>query len=155
MTRARAIAAAAVWIVLVLLLWVSDSRPAIVALGGVVAAIAAVIYAGWDVGAAVARVEWSRTDRPRPTPPTDDPRIGVLRHQIQAAWLTGSTRVSDTLVDLVDDRLLAHHRIDRATDPAAAQHVLTPTLRRLVSGPRRQTATPRELQRILTDIEAL
>ena len=56
---------------------------------------------------------------------------------------------------LVDDRLLAHHHIDRVAQPQAADELLTPTLRRLLAGPRRQTATPRELQRIHTDIEAL
>lgn len=155
MTWRRVLIVVGVWLLLVIALWVSDSQPALVALGGVVAALAALVFAGLDMGATLKRVEWSATDEPRPAPASDDPRVGLLRHRVQAAWLTGSTQISDTLVELVDDRLLAHHHVDRATDPVAADRLLTPTLRRLLSGPRRQTATPRELQRILSDIEAL
>ena len=52
-------------------------------------------------------------------------------------------------------RALVHRHIDRAADPAAAMEALTPTLRRLVAGPRRRGASVRELDRIVTDIEAL
>lgn len=155
MTLPRAITIVASWLVLVLALWATDSEPAVLALGGIVAAIAALLMAALDVSALATRVEWGRRDNPQPTAAADDPRVGRLRRSAQATWLTGSTWISDTLVDLVDDRLAAHHHIDRATDPEAADKVLTPTLRRLVTGPRRRTATPHELQRILTDIEAL
>lgn len=153
--RRRALVVVGAWLVLVGSLWASDSQPALIAFAGIVAAFAAVVFAGVDVGSGMQRVEWTTSNPRRPAAAEHDPRVNYLRHRVQAAWLTGSTEISDTLVELVDDRLRAHHRIDRATHPQAADQLLTPTLRRLLSGPRRQTATPRELERILTDIEAL
>lgn len=153
--RTRVLVVVGAWLVLMGALWASDSQPAIIAFAGIVAAFAAVVFAGVDVGSGLKRVEWTASDQRRRTSAEHDPRVNRLRYGVQAAWLTGSTEISDTLVELVDDRLRAHHHIDRATDPQAADRLLTPTLRRLLSGPRRQTATPRELERILTDIEAL
>ncbi len=155
MTRQRVIITVGAWVVVVASLWASSSQPAVLAIGGIVVAGTAIVFIAGDIARTTTPVEWSRNAQPSPTPAAEDARVNRLRHQVQAAWLTGSTRVNDTLVDLVDDRLLAHHHIDRATDPELADRFLSPTLRRLVSGPRRQTATPRELQRILTDIEAL
>jgi hypothetical protein len=144
-----------VWAVLVTSLWASQSRPAVLVLGGIVAVVTASILAMLDLAHAVVRVEWTRRSHRPGSGRGGDPRVSSLRHQVHGAWWTGSTAISDTLVDLVDDRLLAHHRIDRESHPAAAMEALTPTLRRLVSGPRRQTAAVRELRQILTDIEAL
>lgn len=155
MTRRRVMATMVVWGAVVVLLWVSSSSPAVFVLGGIVAVAAAVILSMFDLGAAAGRVRWTRrSDQPAPTR-TRDRRVNELRNQIYGAWMSGSSQVSDTLVDLLDDRLIAHHHIDRATDPSSANHLLTPSLRRLVAGPRRQTATVRELRQILTDIEAL
>ena len=155
MSRAGIAIAVGVWLIVVAALWASDSRPAVAVIGGIVAAGAAACSAALALGRSAAKVEWRPEVPHRPAPAADDPRVGTLRHRVQAAWFTGSTQVSDTLVDLVDDRLHAHHHIDRVAQPQAADELLTPALRRLLAGPRRQTATPRELQRILTDIEAL
>ena len=169
MIRRRVITIAATWIVLVFLLWVSDSRPAAFAIGGIVAALATIIYVAFDVVAEPVRVDWGGNDvsvavgiaakggndRPPPPPPSADPRVVDLRRQVQAAWRTDSTRVADTLVALLDDRLAAHHGIDRAANPNAAAQLLSPALRHLIAPTRRPTITTRELQRILTDIEAL
>jgi hypothetical protein len=67
----------------------------------------------------------------------------------------GSTELRTQLVSLVDDRLMAHHGIDRSSDPVRADAVLTPALRRLMSEPRSSGLGLRELRRIVTDIEAL
>lgn len=155
MTRRRLLTATSVWAVLSLTLWASGSRPAVIVLGGIVAIASAVILVLVDVTGAVARVRWTkRTDQPGPAR-GEDPRVSLMRHQVRAAWLTGSTQLSETLVDLLDDRLSSNLHIERSTNSAAADRILTPSLRRLVSGPRRQTATVRELRQILTDIEAL
>jgi len=154
-TRRRLLTATSVWAVLSLTLWASGSRPAVIVLGGIVAIASAVILVLVDVTGAVARVRWTkRTDQPGPAR-GEDPRVSLMRHQVRAAWLTGSTQLSETLVDLLDDRLSSNLHIERSTNSAAADRILTPSLRRLVSGPRRQTATVRELRQILTDIEAL
>ena len=155
MIRRRVITITVSWLVVVFLLWVSDSQPAAFAVGGIVAAIATIIYVTFDVVAEPVRVDWGGNDRPPPPPPSADPRVVDLRRQVQAAWRADSTRVADTLVALVDDRLSAHHGIDRAANPDAAAQLLSPALRHLISPTRRPAITPRELNRILTDIEAL
>ncbi|HNJ97625.1 MAG TPA: hypothetical protein PLV13_05845 [Ilumatobacteraceae bacterium] len=155
MIRRRVITIAATWGVLVFLLWVSDSHPTPLAVGGIVAAIAGVVYVALDVVADPVRIDWGGNDRPPPPPPSSDPRVVDMRRQMLAAWRTDSTSLAKALVELVDERLAANHHIDRATQPEAAARLLTPNLRHLVAPARRQAITTRELQRILTDIEAL
>ncbi len=155
MTRRRLLVAMCCWAVLVVSLWASNSRPSVIVLGGIVAVVVAIVFVMIDLAGTVSRVRWtSRSDHPVSSRGTD-PRVKALRHQVYGAWLTGSPQISDTLVDLLDDRLITNHRINRSTDPANADGLLTARLRRLVAGPRRQTATVRELRQILTDIEAL
>ncbi len=153
MTRRRVLTVTCVWGVLLALLWVSRSRPAVLVLGGVVAVASAVILVMVDFTRTITQVRWTkRTDQPHPTHDHDS-RVSSLRHQVRGAWRTGSTQ--SVLVELLDDRLSAHHHIERSTNPAGADELLTPSLRRLVAGPRRQNATVRELRQILTEIEAL
>lgn len=155
MNRRRLLVAVCVWAALVLSLWVSHARPAAFLLGGIVAVVVTIIFATIDLTGAISSVRWSRrSDLPVSTRGTD-PRVSSLRHQVYRAWLSGSPQISNTLVDLLDDRLITNHHVTRADDPVAADKLLTASLRRLVAGPRRQTATVRELRQILTDIEAL
>ncbi|MGB8859995.1 MAG: hypothetical protein WCC60_12100 [Ilumatobacteraceae bacterium] len=155
MTRRRVLVTMGSWATLVVSLWVSHSRPAVLVLGGLVAALAATVFVLIDLSSGISRMEWTRRSSAPGSSGVRDRRVESLHRQARGAWWTGSTQIDDTLVELVDDRLLAHHRIDRGADPGAAGEMLTPTLRRLVAGPRRQTAAVRELRQILTDIEAL
>ncbi len=155
MTRVRVVLVVGAWALLVLALWVSDARPAVLVLGGMVAAGATAIFVMLDLTDAIVEVEWTRRSRRQSDVRPTDPRVSQLRRKAQGAWWSGSTEIGDTLVELVDDRLLAHHHIDRATDPDAANAVLGPTLRTLVGGPRLKSASPRELNTILSEIEAL
>ena len=155
MTRRRVLMTVCVWAVLVVLLWISNSDPAVHVLGGIVAVAAAITFATLDLTKSVLRVSWTRrSDQPDRSDGTDA-RVSAVRHQVYRARLSGSAEISETLVDLLDSRLVARHQIQRAAEPANADALLTPSLRRLVAGPRRQTATVRELRQILTDIEAL
>ncbi|MEQ1873814.1 MAG: hypothetical protein ABL953_08815 [Ilumatobacteraceae bacterium] len=155
MTRRRILVTLGVWLTVVMSLWASDARPAILVIGGIVAVVAAFIILMVDLNGAVSRVRWTRrTDEGGPARDID-PRVRSLRHHVYGAWLSGSTKVGDTLIELLDERLMANHRITRTADQSTADKLLTPSLRRLIAGPRRQTATARELRQILTDIEAL
>jgi hypothetical protein len=155
-TRWRAVATVCVWLVVCVSLAASDARPAVLALAGLVAVVAAVILVMFDLAKEVRRVEWIPPRRPpRSSLRASDPRVGSLRNQLYDARRFGSTELSATLVDLVDDRLLAHHHIDRATDSAAAMEALTPALRQLVAGSRWPTVGMRQLGRIVADIESL
>jgi hypothetical protein len=124
-------------------------------LAGIVAVVSAVILVMVDLSLAVIRVEWTRPPQLRRSTRGSDPRVNSLRTELYDARWFGSAELSGTLVDLVDDRLLAHRHIDRATDPAAAMEALTPALRHLVAANRRSAVAARQLDRIITDIESL
>lgn len=154
MTRRRALVMVGVWLVISVSLAATNARPAVLVLGGIVATVSAVILVMVDLFNTVIRVEWTRPRQGRRSLRGSDPRVSSLRTELSIARWFGSAELRGTLVDLVDDRLLAHRHIDRATDPAAASRVLTPTLRDLVATQRPAVAV-RQLGRILTDIESL
>jgi hypothetical protein len=153
-TRWRALAMVCVWLVFSVSLAASNARPAVLVLAGIVAVVSAVIVVMVDLSHAVIRVGWTRPRQVRRSTRGSDPRVSSLHTQLYDARWFGSAELRGTLVDLVDDRLLAHRHIDRATDPAAAMEVLTPTLRHLVATQRPAVAV-RQLGRIITDIESL
>jgi hypothetical protein len=153
-TRWRALAMACVWLVFSVSLAASNARPAVLVLAGIVAVVSAVIVVMVDLSNTVIRVGWTRPRQVRRSIRGSDPRVNSLRTQLYDARWFGSAELRGTLVDLVDDRLLAHRHIDRATDPAAAMEALTPTLRHLVAAQRPSVAV-RQLGRIITDIESL
>ena len=154
MTRWRALAMVCVWLVFSVSLAVSNARPAVLVLAGIVAVLSAVIVVMVDLSRGVIRVGWTRPRHVRRSTRGSDPRVSSLRTELYDARWFGSAELRGTLVDLVDDRLLAHRHIDRATDPAVAMEVLTPTLRHLVATQRPAVAV-RQLGRIITDIESL
>ncbi|HZX53220.1 MAG TPA: hypothetical protein VFE86_00995 [Ilumatobacteraceae bacterium] len=155
MTRRQALIALSVWLVGSVALAASDARPSVIVLFGIIAVVAAVIVVVLDLRRQTASIEWHRPRGGRRPTPGADERVTSLHNQLYNARSLRSDELRVALVELVDDRLLAHRHIDRAADPAAAMEALTPTLRRLVSGQRRPGTTVRELDRILTDIEAL
>jgi hypothetical protein len=153
-TRWRALVIVCVWLLLSVSLAASNARPAVLVLAGIVAAVSAVILVTVDLLSTVIRVGWTRPVQVRRSARGGDQRVSSLRTELHYARWYGSAELRGTLVDLVDDRLLAHRHIDRATDPAAAMEVLTPTLRHLVAAQRPAVAV-RQLGRIITDIESL
>lgn len=153
MTRPRVWWLLCTLLVLSASLWATAARPAVLPLGAVVFAAGAALFATIDVAKGIRRIEWM--PGARRTVPAADPRAVALRRQLDASRWSGSTDLRHQLVDLTDDRLFAHHGLDRAADPSAAAAVLTPSLRRLVDGRGRDALTLRDLRRIVTDIEAL
>lgn len=155
MTLRRVAAIVAAWALLVLVLWTSHSRPAVLVLAGIVAAIGATLFLALDLADVVDELQWTPPSKRYDDTPRSDPRVSRLRNKVQSARWSGSTEIRDTLIELADDRLLAHHHLDRAHDPVAAAAVLGPALRDLIDGRGRTSMTPHELQRLLTEIEAL
>lgn len=154
MTRWRALVMVCAWLVLSVSLAATNAQPAVLVLAGIVAVVSAVILVMFDLSNAVIRVGWTRPRQVRRSTRGSDPRVSSLRTELYDARWFGSAELRGTLVDLVDDRLLAHRHIDRATDPAAAMEALTPILRHLVAA-QRPAAAVRQLGRIITDIESL
>jgi hypothetical protein len=155
MTWRRAASVLVGWLLLVLLLAVSDARPAVWVLGGIVAAIGSAVFVLVDLADSVEEEEWTRRARRQSPVRSPDARVSSVRRKAQGSWWSGASDIGTTLVELVDDRLLAHHHVDRTTDPTAATALLTPALRDLVAAPRRASFSPRDLQTLLSDIEAL
>ncbi len=108
-------------------------------------------------------VEGGSTDMPvglAPTPEVrTDRRVMRLRSGLAYGQRNDSSldRLRASLVELVDDQLLAVHQIDRADDPGAARSVLGDDLYAFVTDPgaARQLARPRSLDHILTLIERI
>lgn len=144
-----------VWSLLSLALLGSDSDPAIPVLAGLVAVLAAAVFVVIDVALATGSVDWARGSRVREQAVETDQRVTKLRRDARAAVTMDSRVIETTLIELVDDALLDRHHVDRSTDPDAADHLLSDRLRALTARSRRRPPSPRDLQRLLTDIEAI
>lgn len=155
MTPRRIVVVASVWLLLSLSLLGSDADPAIPVLAGLVAVLASAVFVIVDVGLATGSVDWVRGTRVRERAVQTDARVAELRRDARASVTTDSRVVEATLITLVDDALFDRHQIDRSRDPGAADRVLSERLRTLVAGSSRRSLSPRDLQRLLTDIEAL
>ncbi len=157
MSGRRSIVVLAAWCVVAASLALAGSDPSVLALGGIVAVIGTAVFASFDLLRCIAPAAAStrNADRDRWRRRSDDDTAMALRNALHRARRSGSVDLRDALVDLIDERLLTVHRIDRTTDPEAAHAVLAPSLRRLVADPSRPLASVRELRRALTDIEAL
>ena len=142
------------WLVLCLSLWVTDARPAVLALAGVVAFGAAVVLSVIDVATGIGDTGWPRV-RTSSRPPDDDQWVRQLRAQVAGARQTGSTELRDRLVALVDARVHAPLAAGIDQRPGITDRALTPALRELRVGSPRRLGSPRTLEQIITDIEAL
>lgn len=155
MSRVRLVVVAVLWLVITIPLGLTGAEPEVIALAGVLLAGVAVVVSAVDLSSELTPVPWTRRSRLPPRSPGSNWRSVTLRRQMTSGERAGSTELRTQLVSLVDDRLMAHHGIDRSSDPVPADAVLTPALRRLMSEPRSSGLGLRELRRIVTDIEAL
>ena len=71
--------------------------------------------------------------------------------------MSGVERLHATLVGLIDDRLMAKHRVDRHTDPDAAKAILGDDLTRFANDPATASSLTRvaTLERLVTLIEQI
>ena len=155
MTRRRLVAVVFLWLVLSVSLLGSDSDPAIPVLAGIVAVLAAAAFVVVDVALSTGPVDWAHGQRTRERAVEIDQRVAKLRRDARAAANTDSRAIETTLIKLVDDALLDRRGIDRSRDPQAAERVISEGLRELTAGSRRRSLSPHDLQRLLTDIEAI
>ena len=110
-------------------------------------------------------VERARVTGGVPAPPAAEPvarldhRLMTMRNRIAygRAEDVSTERLRATLVDVIDDQLVAVHEIDRAVDPAAAAAVLGPELTAFVDDAHaaRRLTRARDLDRLVTLIERL
>lgn len=154
MTLWRVLITASIWLVLCLLLWVTDAHPAVVALAGIVAVGAALILSVIDVARDIGDTGWPQV-RSNSRPTEGDQWVRQLGSQMTGARQIGSTALHHRLVTLLDARLSVPHDVDRHEPPMLAEHVLTPALHDLRTGSPRRLGSRRALEQIITDIEAL
>jgi len=144
-----------IWLVLCLLLWASNAEPAVFVLGAAIAAASVVVIGLVDLAPAGVRSQWPRPKVWRPSHRDADRRTTKFRRDANAAINFDSTHIHDTLVQVIDDRLVAHHNISLSENSDEAMKALSPTLLRFVRHPDRTTTGVRELRKILSEIEAL
>lgn len=154
MTLWRVFGAASSWLVLCLSLWATDSRPAIVALAGVVAVVAAMMLTVMDVARDIGDTGWPQVRR-KSRPSEGDQWVRQLRSQMIGAQQTGSTELHARLVTLIDARMSGPHDDASNATSVATDHALSPALRDLQTGASRRLGSLRTLEHIITDIEAL
>lgn|GEM_PF-2666258 len=155
MTPLRITVTTVCWLLLWGTLALADAQPDPLLLGALVAVIAVGIIVLRDLVEAVEHVEWVSPYEVGPGRRGRDARVDTLRRQLDGAPWMSRQSIGDVLVEIIDDRLLAHHDIDRYENPAAANALLTPRLRRVVAEPGRAATILRDVNRIIDDIEAL
>lgn len=154
--RRRIGIAVAAWLGAVLVLAVTSMRPAVVGLAAVTAAGAAVLWLVLDLSDVSAPVDWRAHSDASAATRGADARVRVLRRQItDGRMLDGPSALHRSLVEIVDDALRAHHRIDRSSDPSRAADVLGRPLYEFVvsASPGPELADPRRLAGWLDQIE--
>ena len=143
-----------------------------VLLGFVVIVATAATWLILDVGQATAPVNWHNYGAAEDAVTRPDRRVQVLKARLRqptrrgralgsvGATPTGradpSDEIGDSLVEVLDDHLVADRGIDRSEDPVGAAEALGPELMQFVSDPavRRSMTQRRTLVRTVTSIEA-
>ena len=155
MTRRRIIVTAGIWAALSLELLRADAQPSILVLAAIVALIAVTLSIAVDLVVGIESVQWPALPSDAPVDTSLQKRADKLRAHATGASKGSTTTLHLSLVELVDDRLLANHGIDRHADPERADQVLPMSLRRLVAGPDRGISNAGTLSKLVRDIEEL
>ncbi len=155
MTRRRVAIALALWLLLSIELLRSDAQPSLLVLAAIIALIATGVFLAIDLSKEIVAVEWPTHSSHAPVDTSLQKRADRLRADASGAAGAYTTTLHDTLVALVDDRLLANHGVNRLADPQAANELLPASIQRLLDGPDRRTSSTNELSKLLRDIEEL
>ena len=161
------------WVVVTgVLMVLLGMEPRLVLVGFVVIVATAATWLILDVGQATAPVNWHNYGAAEDAVTRPDRRVQVLKARLRqptrrgralgsvGATPTGradpSDEIGDSLVEVLDDHLVADRGIDRSEDPVGAAEALGPELMQFVSDPavRRSMTQRRTLVRTVTSIEA-
>ncbi len=122
------------------------------------------------LAAIAATVLISRRTEAQPVPETvhEDPRVERAFPDADDAMRTAVERwdrrltlreggpdapVSAILIELIDERLLLHHGLDRATHPERVQQMVSALMWALLSGPPRRVLSPQTMAALLSEME--
>jgi hypothetical protein len=156
--RGRIATAVAVWVVVSLLMAAMQMDPSPVLIAGLVGVAAGGLCLVLDVSDVASPVSWGADRAPEGLRRGGDVRVRTLQGQLQQGRnLDDGRALHGSLVEIVDDRLLTEHGIDRTADPERAAAVLGPPLTAFVTNPppSRRLGDPAYLAAILDRIEAL
>ena len=154
----RIVVAFLLWAVVVAVAFVKGNRPDALLLGLVVAGVATTVWLYLDASVTVEPPRWDRAENDPVRPPGEDPRLAML-HRVVGGHLDARS-VGDALhhelVEVADQRLLAHHGVSWRVDPDRAAPLLGPDL---VALARQQPPYPRmslaQIDALVTRIEEL
>lgn len=171
-TRRWVVVTALIGVVTGVLMVLLGMEPRLVLVGFVVIVATAATWLILDVGQATAPVNWHNYGAAEDAVTRPDRRVQVLKARLRqptrrgralgsvGATPTGradpSDEIGDSLVEVLDDHLVADRGIDRSEDPVGAAEALGPELMQFVSDPavRRSMTQRRTLVRTITSIEA-
>ena len=171
-TRRWVVVTALIGVVTGVLMVLLGMEPRLVLVGFVVIVATAATWLILDVGQATAPVNWHNYGAAEDAVTRPDRRVQVLKARLRqptrrgralgsvGATPTGradpSDEIGDSLVEVLDDHLVADRGIDRSEDPVGAAEALGPELMQFVSDPavRRSMTQRRTLVRTVTSIEA-
>lgn len=155
---ARVVTAGSIWAMVVALMAWLEMGPRPVLLAGIAAALATALWLMLDLSDVAAPAAWSAASTTDGTRRGADSRLRLLHRQIEHAPSHDEGRVLHRLlVELIDDRLLADHCIDRTVQPDRAAAELGTDLAGFVAATpsAKRLGDPAFLSSILTRIEAL
>jgi hypothetical protein len=134
--RLRIAAAVLGWLAVSLIMAAMQMDPSPVLIAGLVAVVVGVLCLLLDVSDIAEPVAWGADRIAEGLRRGGDVRVRTLQGQLQhGRQLDDGRAIHGVLVDIVDDRLLAEHGIDRARDPHRAAAVLGPDLTSFVTTP--------------------
>ena len=156
--RRRAGAVVGVWLVVYSISAAAGTGPQPLLLAALLFAVASVLWLANDLSEHVAPARWNTSSGTTTRQRGADVRVGVLQRALEdVAKRQDVAHLHPLLVDLVDDRLLAHHGVDRGRDPRSARAVLGDELADFVETPPSpvQLSNRQYLSRVLTLVEHL
>lgn len=158
----------AVGVVTGVLMVLLGMEPRLVLVGFVVLIVSAVTWLFVDLGTVAVPVTWHGHGATDIVSARSDRRVQVLTARLRSpvrrsrsaamvehGHVESNDEISDTLVSVIDDHLVAEHGIDRSIDATSAAETLGPALTRFVTDPesRRSMSRRRNLARTITLIE--
>lgn len=148
----------AIWLAATTALAALQMRPSVVLLALIVTTTATLLWSTVDLADVAAPVDWRTGRETTGTTKGADARVKLLERRLaHGQAMASNLLLHHTLVELIDERLVSAHGIDRNLDPGAAEHLLGAELAHFVAAAPAldDWNDPTLLPSILSRIEAL
>lgn len=149
----------AIIVIVELLMLLTDMGPDVILVTSLAGLVGICIWFVVELSAVAVGSDGVSSELAPPPPVRADRRVARLRSGLAYGRQHDASlgRIRESLVELIDDQLLAAHDVDRARDPAKADAILGPELAAFVNDEDSAgtLARPRTITRIVTLIEQL